>query len=98
MTGDEICSMNFWGFQPGFFETLEDKFVAFLKAKGEKLQSEWYIPDVIQDAINAGETRVKLLSSNSQWFGVTYPDDRAAVVTNLETMHQAGKYPARLWS
>ena len=98
MTGDEICSMNFWGFQPSLFDTLEDKFIAFLKAKGQELKSEWYIPNIIQDAIDTGETRVKVLSSNSQWFGVTYPEDRPAVVASLKAMHDAGKYPTTLWS
>jgi dTDP-glucose pyrophosphorylase len=97
MTGDEICSMNFWGFQPSLFDTLEDKFIAFLKAKGQELKSEWYIPDIIQDAIDSGETRVKVLSSDSQWFGVTYPADRPSVVDSLQTMHDAGKYPDKLW-
>jgi dTDP-glucose pyrophosphorylase len=97
MTGDETCSMNFWGFQPSLFDTLEDKFIAFLKAKGQELKSEWYIPDIIQDAIDSGETRVKVLSSDSQWFGVTYPADRPSVVDSLQTMHDAGKYPDKLW-
>lgn len=98
MTGDEICSMNFWGFQPELFNTLEAKFIAFLQAKGRELKSEWYIPNIIQEAIDTGETRVKLLSSDSQWFGVTYPEDRPAVVASLKAMHEAGKYPAKLWS
>ncbi len=97
MTGDEICSMNFWGFQPSLFDRLEEKFIAFLKAKGQELKSEWYIPNIIQDAIDSGETRVKVLSSDSQWFGVTYPEDRPAVVASLKAMHDAGKYPAMLW-
>ncbi|MBN2163890.1 MAG: hypothetical protein JXR25_15875 [Pontiellaceae bacterium] len=98
MTGDEICSMNFWGFLPGLFDTLEDKFIAFLQAKGQELKSEWYIPNIIQDAIDNGETRVKVLSSDSQWFGVTYPEDRPAVVASLQAMHDKGIYPAKLWN
>ena len=98
MTGDEICSMNFWGFQPSLFDTLEDKFIAFLESNGKELKSEWYIPNIIQDAIDTGETCVKVLSSDSQWFGITYPEDRPAVATSLETMHDAGKYPVMLWN
>jgi len=97
MTGDEICSMNFWGFQPGLFDTLEDKFIAFLQAKGQELKSEWYIPTIIQEAIETGETKVKVLSSDSQWFGVTYPEDRPAVVASLKAMHDARIYPPVLW-
>ena len=98
MTGEEICSMNFWGFQPGLFDTLEEKFIAFLEAKGRELKSEWYIPDIIQNAIDTRQTRVKVLNSDSQWFGVTYPEDRPAVVSSLQAMHDAGKYPAILWN
>jgi len=98
MTGDEICSMNFWGFQPYLFNTLEEKFIVFLQEKGRELKSEWFIPNIIQDAIDAGETRVKVLSSDSQWFGVTYPEDRPAVVAILQAMHEAGIYPAKLWN
>ena len=98
MTGDEICSMNFWGFQPSLFDTLEDKFIAFLKAEGQEHKSEWYIPNIIQDMIDNGETRVQVLNSDSQWFGVTYPEDRPTVVASLQAMHDAGKYPSMLWN
>ena len=97
MTGDEICSMNFWGFQPGLFDTLEEKFIAFLEAKGQELKSEWYIPNIIQDMIDKEQTRVKVLSSDSQWFGVTYSEDRPTVVASLQAMHDAGTYPDQLW-
>ncbi len=97
MTGDEICSMNFWGFQPRLFDTLEEKFIAFLEAQGRELQSEWYIPDIIQDMIDNEQTRVKVLSSDSHWFGVTYPEDRPAVVASLKAMHNANQYPDKLW-
>ena len=97
MSGNETCSMNFWGFQPALFDTLEDKFIAFLKAKGQELKSEWYIPNIIQDAIDSGETKVKVLRSDSQWFGVTYPEDRPSVVASLKAMHEAGTYPPKLW-
>lgn len=97
MTGDEICSMNFWGFSPDFFQTLEEKFIAFLQEKGEELKSEWYIPNIVDDMITRGQTRVKVLRSEGQWFGVTYPEDRPTVVDALKTMHNDGKYPAKLW-
>jgi len=98
MTGDEICSMNFWGFSPSFFQTLEEKFIAFLEAKGQELKSEWYIPDIVDDMINSNQTRVKMLSSDGKWFGVTYPEDKPTVVAALQAMHDQGKYPARLWA
>jgi dTDP-glucose pyrophosphorylase len=97
MTGEEICSMNFWGFSPTFFQTLEDHFVAFLKQQGKELKSEWYIPTIVDDMIKSGQTKVKVLSSNGKWFGVTYPEDKPTVVAALQAMHDAGKYPPQLW-
>lgn len=98
MTGDEICSMNFWGFSASFFETLEEKFIAFLEKKGNELKSEWYIPDIIDEMIKSGQTRVKVLDTDSRWFGVTFPEDKPAVVADLKTMHDEGLYPENLWA
>jgi len=95
MTGEEICSMNFWGFSPDFFQTLEKKFITFLQEKGQELKSEWYIPNIVDDMINRGQTRVKVLRSDGQWFGVTYPEDRPSVVAALKALHDGGKYPAK---
>jgi len=97
MTGEEICSMNFWGFSPSFFQTLEEQFIAFLNEKGRELKSEWYIPEIVDHMIGSGQTRVKVLSSDGKWFGVTYPEDRPTVVAALQAMHDAGNYPAKLW-
>jgi hypothetical protein len=97
MTGDEICSMNFWGFTPKFFTALEKRFTTFLEAEGAELKSEWLIPFIIDDMINSRETRVKVLSSHDSWFGVTYPNDKPVVVAALQTIHDAGKYPSQLW-
>lgn len=97
MTGKEICSMNFWGFTPKFFQALESRFAAFLTAQGMEMKSEWFIPSIVDEMIHAGETRVKVMSSQDSWFGVTYPDDKATVAGELKAMHDAGKYPDALW-
>ncbi len=97
MTGEEICSMNFWGFTPKFFQALESRFAAFLTAQGREMKSEWFIPSIVDEMIRSGETRVKVLSSHDSWFGVTYPDDKDTVAGELKAMHDAGKYPDALW-
>ena len=98
MTGNEIVSMNFWGFAPEFFNTLEEKFIEFLKTKGNELKSEWYIPDIVTSMMANGETKIRVLDCDSQWFGVTYPEDRPTVVTALQKMHNSGIYPNALWN
>jgi len=96
MNGDEICSMNFWGFTPSFFDTLEHKFIEFLRTKGDELTSEWYIPDIITGMMESGKIRVKILNCSSSWFGITYPEDRPGVAAALQSMHDSGQYPPGL--
>ncbi|MEM6885685.1 MAG: sugar phosphate nucleotidyltransferase [Verrucomicrobiota bacterium] len=97
LSGAEMCSMNFWGFSPSFFETLEQKFITFLEQHGNEQKSEWYIPSVVDEMITSGQTRVKVLRCDSQWFGVTYAEDKPLVVAKLQEMHESGAYPHKLW-
>lgn len=99
LTGEEICSMNFWGFAPSFFEGLEARFVDFLRKKGGEERSEWYVPEIVDDALREETLKIRVLESEARWFGVTYPEDRAGVVAALKALHDAGAYPAAgLWS
>ncbi|WP_319502899.1 sugar phosphate nucleotidyltransferase [uncultured Draconibacterium sp.] len=93
-----IVSMNFWGFTPGVFSHLETQFTQFLKQYGQELKSEFYIPFVISEIISEGETNVKVLKSESQWFGVTYKEDKEKAISSINTLVQQGVYPAKLWS
>ena len=38
-----------------------------------------------------------ILPTDERWFGVTYHEDRDAVVTALKNMRESGKYPLKLW-
>ncbi len=97
MAGDEICSMNFWGFTPKLFETLESEFVAFLQEAGSEMKSEWHLPAVIDGMIKSGRTRGKVLSSRDKWFGVTYPEDKPTVTAAIAELAESGKYPSPLF-
>ena len=41
---------------------------------------------------------VKVINSNSEWFGVTYYDDKNIAVKTLDKLVSEGKYPLRLWN
>jgi UTP-glucose-1-phosphate uridylyltransferase len=96
-TGEELVSMNFWGFQPGIFPDLRQCFTAFLQKAGNELKSECYIPATVNDLMVAGKARVKMLSSSSPWFGVTYKEDKPRVVESIAKLVANGDYPAKLW-
>jgi hypothetical protein len=97
-TGNEIVSMNCWGFTPAILSSLERQLSAFLLARGGELKSEFYIPSAVTGLIDAGEATVTVLPTASAWFGVTYREDRPRVVASLAALVQAGVYPAALWS
>jgi len=89
-------SMNFWAFTPCLFGLLETEFTAFLKDHGEKEKSEFYIPTLVDSLIRNGSADCRVLETNSQWFGVTYPDDKPHVVASIRSLIDAGEYPAHL--
>lgn len=96
-TGDELVSMNFWGFQPEIFKDLRESFATFLQRSGKELKSECYIPATVNDLMASGRARVKMVSSRSPWFGVTYKEDKPRVVESIGKLVAEGVYPAKLW-
>lgn len=93
---DARVSMNCWGFTPALFGELEARFAAFLAARGTELKSEWYIPFVVDELIREGKADCRVLPTDSAWFGVTYREDRPAVVSAIAALVAAGDYPANL--
>ena len=91
-----IVSMNFWGFTPAIFSSIEAQFTDFLKARSTELKSECYIPSVVDHLIQSGQTECAVLETSANWFGVTYPDDKAFVQDNIGNLIEQGEYPARL--
>lgn len=97
LTGNEIVSMNFWGFHPSLFEKTEALFVEFLEKNIHLPKSEFYIPFVVFDLIRAEQSKVEVLTANSPWFGVTYKEDKPFVVQQIKQLTEQGLYPEKLW-
>jgi len=97
LDGSEPVSMNMWGFTPVLFEYLEEKFVEFLKQDGQELKSEYLIPSVVNELIQSGQESVHILSSAASWFGVTYKEDRAYVIDQIQRRVDSGAYPTPLF-
>jgi hypothetical protein len=95
-SGAERVSMNCWGFTPAVFPLLEAGFKDFLKARGGDEKSEFYIPNAVADIISSGKATVQLVPVESQWFGVTYREDRPLVAAALAELTAKGEYPTPL--
>jgi UTP-glucose-1-phosphate uridylyltransferase len=97
LTGDEIVSMNFWGFTPQIFPHLEKLFADFMAKNAGDPKAEFYLPTALSILNERGEAKVALLRSSDAWFGITYREDLAASQAAIRALIAAGKYPAPLW-
>lgn len=91
-------SMNLWGFTPEYFKYSEQEFKKFLDENIDKPKAEFFIPLVIDTLINSGKATVKVLDTDSKWFGVTYAADRPSVVEKFAELTKQGVYPSPLFA
>ncbi|HKB56313.1 MAG TPA: sugar phosphate nucleotidyltransferase [Lacunisphaera sp.] len=96
LSGDEVVSMNFWGFTPAVFPQLEKLFGQFLATSGSDPKAEFYLPTAMSALIERNEARVALLRSDDAWFGITHREDLAAAQAAVRSLVAAGKYPSPL--
>ncbi len=94
---DAYASMNMWGFTPDIFPHTEKLFKEFLKKNGHEPKKEFYIPFVVNEAIEKKKCTVEVLSTPDKWFGVTFQEDRPTVVEKLKKMTEEGLYPSPLF-
>ena len=86
-------SMNMWGLTPEFFDILEKGFKDFLKkTKPDDLKAEYLLPTIIGDLLRDDRVEVKVLQSSDKWFGVTYKEDKEAVVNSIKELIEQGHY------
>ena len=98
LTGDEVVSLNLWGFTPSIFEHLRRELVSFLKEQGQNEKAEFFIPTVVNTLVGSGEAKLRVLRTPDSWFGVTYREDRPRVAQSVRELIQRGDYPERLWT
>jgi UTP-glucose-1-phosphate uridylyltransferase len=96
--GSELVSMNLWGFSPVAMSLMWSLFDEFLESRSEEPKAEFYIPYAVNQMTLRGEARCKVIETSSRWFGVTYPQDRAAAVASIRNLVAANEYPESLWA
>lgn len=94
---DSLVSMNLWGFPTSIIGHIETFFTTFLQESGHELKSECYLPSVVDFLIKTQQAKCQVVASESEWFGVTYPQDKEHVVKNINRLVKDTVYPNRLW-
>lgn len=90
-TGTTV-SMNFWGFTRQLFSLLASDLANFLNAP-DYLSKEFFLPYTVDEAISKGICNVKVLQSAERWWGITYKEDRADVISGIKNL----EYPEVLF-
>ena len=96
LSGDEVVSMNMWGFTPQLFSQLEKLFSEFLSENIDNLSSEFYIPFAVDNLIQSNIATVEVLETSEKWFGVTYKEDKSYVQSAVCNLIESGEYPSKI--
>ncbi len=96
LSGDELVSMNLWGFTPAIFAQLRDLFGEFLQKRGHEPKAEFYIPYAVNHLIAQQQAQAKILTSHDSWFGMTYQEDKPYVTRSIQALVEQGQYPQQL--
>ena len=96
LSGDEIVSMNMFGFTPAVFPLLRQRFASFIDRRGGDPKAEFLLPDEVGRMVAEKLIRVKVITTSAEWFGITYREDRESVVRSIRSLVQQGGYPEKL--
>lgn len=96
---DSYVSMNMWGLDPAFMDVLQTGFEEFFQtaAKDNPLKAEYLLPIYIGQLLREHKVAVQVLETKDKWFGVTYREDKPAVVESFRQLIEAGVYAPDLF-
>ncbi|NJC27244.1 nucleotidyltransferase family protein [Neolewinella antarctica] len=94
----DVVSMNFWGFHPSIFDTIEQGFAEFARENTGNPRAEYLIPELIDGMIKDGSAKVKVLVTDDKWYGVTYQEDKPKVQEAFAMLVAENTYPTPLFS
>lgn len=98
LRGDEVVSMNMFGFSPAVFDQLEQHLIGFFEGQRRAPdKSECVIPTVVCEILKEKAAAMRVLPTTDAWFGVTHAEDKPGVMAQIGEMVKLGKYPSPIW-
>lgn len=98
ITDEDLTSVNLFGFTTNFLRTIHPKFLEFLEENINNLDSEFLLPNIINEEIKNKEATVYIKESNETWYGMTYKEDKEIVKQAINAYILEGRYPKDLWN
>lgn len=93
LTESDRVSMNLWFFQEHIFAFLRTYFDSFFAVNQSELSAECYLPSMVQSGIEQKVLKVKVLSCQEKWVGLTFPEDKNSVLQYLTELTNQTMYP-----
>ena len=93
---EALVSMNFWCYPAEFLDVLKEGFPKFLDGMKDPLKDEYLLP-IIADGMLKNSVDFTMLPTDDKWFGVTYKEDKPAVVESFRKLIKDGVYTAELY-
>jgi len=97
LQGDTPVSMNFLGYPAGIMPKFKQYFEDFIAVSGKELKAECYLPKASDWFIKNNFLRMQVVPADSEWFGVTYKEDKEMAIKRLSALTAKGIYPEPLW-
>lgn len=95
---DTLVNMNLICFKRNYFDVLEKRFKDFvLDNKTDVSKDEFLLLNEVPYAMQTLGVKMKVLSTTAVWYGFTYREDKAGVVSAIDNLRRKGEYPESLW-
>lgn len=97
LTGKEPVSMNFFGFTPRAFDDFYAYWENFIRENVKEEKKECLLPNGASEIVTSGKGSIRVFTSEDRWFGMTYPEDKPLVMSEIRAKLDSGYYPEKLW-
>lgn len=96
--GNILVNMNLLCFRDNFFDILESQFELFLTDMQTDIEKdEFLLLNQMPYASSKLGAKMKVFSTSSVWYGVTYREDKQSVTQAIKTLIEEKVYPENLW-
>ena len=94
---NSLVSMNFWCYPKEFLDVLKTGFPRFLDSMNDPQKDEYLLPIIADEMLKEG-VEFSVIPTDDKWFGVTYKEDKPAVVDSFRKLIEEGIYKEDLYS
>ena len=89
--------MGMYGLNPSIFDFMEKDIIEFFNKFKDDKDKEYFFPDVVTKMSNENKVKIKIITTNSDWFGITYKEELESVKEKISKLIEDKVYPSKLF-